>query len=161
MFCSVAPKHSRSRIHCLNGHTMLLTRTFPTLLAAWALLFSATGQAGVREDQLAAYASAAKAANAGFAGFSAERGKTLHTQNFSGGKPDTPACTACHGKDPRGSGRTPTGKTIDAVAVSVTPTRYTDPAKVEKWFKRNCTEVLGRVCTAQEKGDWLTYMLGQ
>jgi hypothetical protein len=44
------------------------------------------------------------------------------------------------------------------MAVSATPARYTDPAKVEKWFKRNCTEVIGRECSAQEKGDWLTYM---
>lgn len=140
---------------------MQLNRLFTTALTAWALLFAATGHAGARDDQLAAYASAAKAANPGSTGFSAERGKTLHTQNFGGGKPDTPSCTACHGKDPRGAGRTPAGKTIDAVAVSVTPTRYTDPAKVEKWFKRNCTEVLGRLCTPQEKGDWLTYTLGQ
>ena len=136
-------------------------RTIPTLLACAAILFSAAAQAGVREDQLAQYASAAKAANPTFTGFSAERGKTLHTQTFTGGKPDTPACTSCHGKDPRGTGKTSTGKSIDAMAASVTATRYTDPAKVEKWFKRNCTEVLGRVCTAQEKGDWLTYMLGQ
>jgi hypothetical protein len=58
-------------------------------------------------------------------------------------------------------GRALTGKTIEPVAVSVTPTRYTDPAKVEKWFKRNCTEVLGRECTPQEKGDWLTFVIGQ
>jgi hypothetical protein len=32
---------------------------------------------------------------------------------------------------------------------------------VEKWFKRNCNEVLGRDCSAQEKGDWLSFMLGQ
>lgn len=143
---------------------MPLTRTTPTisaLLACAAILLSGTAQAGVREDQLAQYASAAKAASPGFSGFSAERGKTLHTQNFTGGKPDTPACTSCHGKDTRGTGRAPSGKTIDAMAASVTPARYTDPAKVEKWFKRNCTEVLGRVCTPQEKGDWLTYMLGQ
>jgi hypothetical protein len=44
------------------------------------------------------------------------------------------------------------------MAVSVTPTRYLDPAKVEKWFRRNCNEVLGRACSPQEKGDWLTYM---
>ncbi len=140
---------------------MHLNRTIPALLACAAILFAGAAQAGVREDQLAQYASAAKAETPGFAGFSAERGKTLHTQNFAGGKPDTPACTSCHGKDPRGTGKTPTGKSIDAMAASVTPARYTDPAKVEKWFKRNCTEVLGRVCTAQEKGDWLTYMLGQ
>lgn len=140
---------------------MRLIRTIPTLLASAAILFAAASQAGVREDQLAQYASAAKSANPTFAGFSAERGSNLHTQAFTGGKPDTPACTSCHGKDTRGTGKTPTGKTIDAMAASVTPARYTDPAKVEKWFKRNCTEVLGRVCTPQEKGDWLTFMLGQ
>lgn len=140
---------------------MHLNRTIPALLACAAILLSGAAHAGVREDQLAQYASAAKAANPAFAGFSAERGKTLHTQAFTGGKPDTPACTSCHGKDTRGTGKTPTGKTIDAMAASVTPARYTDPAKVEKWFKRNCTEVLGRVCTPQEKGDWLTFMLGQ
>ena len=140
---------------------MPFTRTIPALLASVAFLFANASQAGVREDQLAQYASAAKAASPGFAGFSVERGKTLHTQKFTGGKPDTPACTSCHGKDTRGTGRNPTGKTIEAMAASVTPARYTDPAKVEKWFKRNCTEVLGRVCTPQEKGDWLTFMLGQ
>ena len=61
--------------------------------------------------------------------------------------------------NPRGAGRTLTGKDIEAVAASATPKRYTDPAKVEKWFKRNCNEVLGRACTVQEKGDWLSYML--
>jgi hypothetical protein len=47
------------------------------------------------------------------------------------------------------------------MAVSVSPLRYTNTAKVEKWFKRNCNEVLGRECTAQEKGDWLAYMTSQ
>jgi hypothetical protein len=140
---------------------MRLTRTIPALLACAAILLSGASQAGVREEQLAQYASAAKAANPGFAGFSVERGKTLHTQNFTGGKPDTPACTSCHGNDARGAGRAPSGKTIEPMAVSVTAARYTDPAKVEKWFKRNCTEVLGRVCTPQEKGDWLSFMLSQ
>lgn len=121
-----------------------------------AMILSTTTLAGAREDMLAQYAAAAKAT-----GLSAARGQVLHTQNFSGGKPDTPSCTTCHGKDTRGAGRALTGKTIEAVAVSVTPTRYTDPAKVEKWFKRNCTEVLGRECTPQEKGDWLTFVIGQ
>ncbi|MFH1493530.1 MAG: DUF1924 domain-containing protein [Pseudomonadota bacterium] len=124
--------------------------------AACATIFAAPVSAGPREDLLAQYATTAKSA-----GFSAAQGQTLHTRNFAGGKADTPACTSCHGKDPHGAGRTPSGKTIDAVAVSVTPTRYTDPAKVEKWFKRNCNEVLGRECTPQEKGDWLTYVISQ
>lgn len=121
-----------------------------------AMILSTAALAGPREDLLAQYAAAAKSA-----GFSAARGQTLHTQNFSGGKPDTPSCTSCHGKDTRSAGRTRTGKAIDPVALSATPTRYTDPAKVEKWFKRNCTEVLGRECTPQEKGDWLSFVLSQ
>jgi hypothetical protein len=91
----------------------------------------------------------------------AARGKALHTQQFSGGKADTPSCTTCHGADPRAPGRSQTGKLIEPMAVSVSPSRYTNPAKVEKWFKRNCTEVLGRDCTAQEKADWLAYMSSQ
>jgi mono/diheme cytochrome c family protein len=121
-----------------------------------AMILSAATLAGPRDDLLAQYAAAAKSA-----GFSVASGQTLHTQNFSGGKPDTPSCTTCHGKDTRGAGRALTGKTIEPVAVSMTPTRYTDPAKVEKWFKRNCTEVLGRECTPQEKGDWLTFVMAQ
>ena len=121
-----------------------------------AMILSTATLAGPREDLLAQYAATAKVPS-----FSATRGQALHTQNFSGGKPDTPSCTTCHGKDARGAGRALTGKAIEPVAVSVTPTRYTDPAKVEKWFKRNCTEVLGRECTPQEKGDWLTFVIGQ
>lgn len=133
-----------------------------TLLAATlALSLSGAGISGPREDQLSQYANAAKAADAGFTGFVAERGKTLHSQAFAGGKPDTPSCTTCHGKDTRAPGRTRTGKVIEPVALSAAPERYTDPAKVAKWFKRNCTEVLGRECSAKEKGDWLTFMLGQ
>lgn len=121
-----------------------------------AMILGAAALAGPREDLLAQYAAAAKTT-----GFSAARGQVLHTQNSSGGKPDTPSCTTCHGKDTRGAGRAPTGKAIEPVAVSVTPTRYTDPAKVEKWFKRNCIEVMGRECTPQEKGDWLAFVMGQ
>lgn len=121
-----------------------------------AMILSGGTLAGPREDLLAQYEAAARTTS-----FSAARGQTLHTQSFSGGKPDTPSCTTCHGKDTRGAGQTLAGKTIEPVAVSVTPTRYTDPAKVEKWFKRNCTEVLGRECTPHEKGDWLTFVIGQ
>jgi cytochrome c553 len=135
---------------------------FSTLLlaSALALSLSSLAVAGPREDLLAQYASAAKAANPAFAGFSAQRGQTLHTQNFTTGKPDSPSCTSCHGTNPRAAGKNATGKVIDAVALSATPTRYTDPAKVEKWFKRNCAEVIGRECSAVEKGDWLTYVMG-
>ena len=47
------------------------------------------------------------------------------------------------------------------LAVSLSPTRFTDPETVAKWFARNCRGVLGRACTAQEKGDVLTYFISQ
>ena len=138
--------------------------TVIALAATLALSFSGTGIAGPREEQLDKYASAAKAANPAnpaFSGFSAASGKVLHNQAFYGGKPDTPSCTSCHGNDTRGAGRNPAGKAIDPMALSASPSRYTDPTKVEKWFKRNCNEVLGRECTPLEKGDWLTLMISQ
>ncbi len=89
---------------------------------------------------------------------SAERGKAFFLAVHSGGKPDTASCSACHTKDPRAGGRTRAGKPIDPMAVSATPSRFTDAAKVEKWFTRNCHTVLGRACTAAEKADFIAYM---
>jgi hypothetical protein len=33
------------------------------------------------------------------------------------------------------------------------------PAKVEKWFKRNCKDVLDRECTVQEKADFVAFLI--
>jgi hypothetical protein len=157
-FRSVHLAHSATHRDSTEEKTMLRNLTTTVFITTLAFIFSGTGIAGPREDQLAGYA---KAANAAASGFSADRGKALHTQNFASGKANTPACTSCHGKDTRAAGRTLVGKQIDPMALSVSPSRYTDPVKVEKWFKRNCTEVLGRECSAQEKGDWLSFMFSQ
>ena len=133
--------------------------TFSTLVLALAV--PALAAAGPRDELLSRYKAEARKADASFSGFSAARGEALYRDRHAGGKPDTPACTSCHAKDPRTPGQTPTGKAIDPVAVSASPDRYTDSAKVEKWFRRNCNEVLGRQCTPVEKGDWLTWMISQ
>jgi hypothetical protein len=99
--------------------------------------------------------------DAGFAGFSAERGQAFWAAKHAGGKPDTPSCTSCHGPDPTGVGQTRAGKPIEPMAVSKTPKRFTDPAEVNKWFARNCNSVLGRECTAIEKGDVIAYLSGK
>ncbi len=93
--------------------------------------------------------------------FSAERGKALFLAKHKGGKPETPSCTTCHTDSPFKTGRTRVGKDIAPMALSRTPDRYSDLKKVEKWFRRNCRSVLGRECTVQEKGDFLTYMMSQ
>jgi cytochrome c peroxidase len=91
-------------------------------------------------------------------GASAERGKQLYHGKFSGEKAES--CATCHTSDPKGQGRhVRTHKVIDPLAPVANPERFTDMAKVEKWFKRNCNEVLNRQCTAQEKADFAAYIL--
>ncbi len=125
---------------------------------AFASLVPLAAIAGPREDILAEYAKQAKAADANFTAFSADAGKAFFLADHQGGKPDTPSCTTCHTKDPTAAGKTRVGKAIEPMAVSANAKRFTDMATVEKWFGRNCDSVLGRACTPQEKGDFITYM---
>ncbi|PUE57128.1 cytochrome C [Limnohabitans sp. Rim8] len=69
-------------------------------------------------------------------------------------------CTSCHGKSPMVGGRhASTDKTIEPLAPAANPKRFTDSAKVEKWFRRNCKDVLARECTAVEKADVLAWLM--
>ena len=71
-------------------------------------------------------------------------------------------CTSCHGKTPTQSGRhASTDKLIEPLAPAVNARRFTDSVKTEKWFRRNCKDVLARECTASEKADvlaWLNFL---
>jgi hypothetical protein len=70
------------------------------------------------------------------------------------------SCASCHTDSPKAAGKhAKTNKVIDPLAPSANPKRFTDVAQVEKWFKRNCNDALGRACTTQEKGDFMTYVL--
>ena len=69
-------------------------------------------------------------------------------------------CTSCHGKSPMVGGRhASTDKPIEPLAPAANPKRFTDSAKVEKWFRRNCKDVLARECTAAEKADVLAWLM--
>ena len=132
---------------------------FAGLLSAGLVLGPIAADADPKRDAiLAELLKQATAADAKFAGFAADRGKTFFLANQSGGKPDTASCTVCHTKDAKSAGQSRAGKDIQPMAVSKTPDRYTDQEKIDKWFFRNCTSVLGRECTAAEKGDFITYM---
>lgn len=131
-------------------------------IVAAALLGAVAVQAdGGRDTILAALRAQAAKHDPAFAGFSASRGDAFFHARHTGGHPQTPSCTTCHTADPTRPGETRSGKVIEPVAVSRTPTRFTDAEKVAKWFRRNCRSVLGRDCTAQEKGDYITYLAGQ
>ena len=89
---------------------------------------------------------------------SASRGEQFYKARQGGGEAES--CAACHTLDPRKAGQhVKTHKAIDPLAPVANKERFTDPAKVEKWFKRNCKEVLGRACTPQEKADFAVYMI--
>lgn len=135
----------------------------PILIAAlFVLPVAALAADSARDAILADYATQAKKADAAFAGFSAQRGETLFRTKWAGGDERTPSCTACHTDNPRNAGQNAkTGRAIDPVAVSVNPKRFTNAADVEKQFGRDCKSVLGRECTALEKGDYITFMAGR
>lgn len=70
------------------------------------------------------------------------------------------SCSSCHTKQPTAAGKhASTGKPIEPMAPAANAQRFTDAAKVEKWFRRNCNDVLGRECTAAEKSDVLAWLL--
>jgi len=70
------------------------------------------------------------------------------------------SCATCHTSDPRSRGRhAVTGKEIAPLAPAANAMRFTDARRAEKWFRRNCRDVLGRECTSGEKADLISYLL--
>jgi cytochrome c peroxidase len=131
------------------------------LLAAAAISMTGIALAGAGQQAvLDQYAALAKTADPAFAGFSADRGKAFFLAKRTTNA-DTPSCSACHTSDPHNTGQTTVGQAIAPMAVSATPDRFTDMAKTEKWFRRNCNTVLGRECTPMEKGDFIAFMASQ
>ena len=69
------------------------------------------------------------------------------------------SCASCHGAVPLQAGRhAGTGKAIEPLAPTAHAPRFTDAAKSEKWFRRNCGDVLGRECSPGEKADLLAWL---
>jgi Domain of unknown function (DUF1924) len=107
-------------------------------------------------DFMKMYGEQCKHDNPAFQGFDPGRGQALYTKQQASDW----NCATCHTDDPRNMGaHCETHKEIRPMSPASNPDRFTDAAKVEKWFKRSCKDVLGRECTAQEKGDFLAYML--
>lgn len=69
------------------------------------------------------------------------------------------SCSSCHGAVPTQTGKhASTGKPIAALAPAFNPERFADAAKTEKWFRRNCNDVIGRDCSAAEKADVIAWL---
>ncbi|MBS1138721.1 MAG: hypothetical protein H6R13_174 [Proteobacteria bacterium] len=127
------------------------------ITATALLLVSLTGHAETPQQIRQTYVAEAVSQQAGFTP-SAKRGEILFRQRFAIND-KMPGCVSCHTDSPVNAGQHAiTGKNIRPLAVAANAERFSDPAKVEKWFGRNCKEVVGRACTAAEKADFVTYM---
>lgn len=108
------------------------------------------------QDILRALEAEARRVSPDFPGFSAARGERFF-KTAPGGQW---SCATCHTADPRRPGQhATTTSSIAPLAPAANPERFTKPATVEKWFRRNCNDVLGRRCTALEQGDVLAWLL--
>jgi uncharacterized membrane protein len=119
------------------------------VIAAATAMFVLAAQASTPAELQAGYS-----AQAGTTA-SAERGQqfftTRHGREWS--------CSTCHGATPTGTGKhASTGKQIKPMAPAFNAERFTDTAKVEKWFRRNCNDVVGRECSAGEKADLIAWL---
>ncbi len=127
-----------------------------TLIALGLSCLCGTANAEQANDFLKQFAVDAKQENSSFSQFSAEKGKAF----FNSTHGNDWSCSSCHTQNPTAEGKhAVTNKLIQPISPTANAERFTNPAKVEKWFKRNCNDVLKRLCTAEEKGDVLTYLL--
>jgi cytochrome c peroxidase len=134
--------------------SMFSTLTLGVISAA--VLFAATAttaQADVPQNMLAMFQE-----QSGVKG-SASRGERLFFARRTHSNGETVSCTTCHTENPKAKGKTRANKLIEPIAPVANKERFSDPAKVEKWFKRNCRDVLERACTEQEKADFIAFML--
>lgn len=111
------------------------------------------------EEVLKNYEDQIKKTNADFKGFDQRAGEQFF--RFERVKTDGTqvSCMTCHTPNPKAEGKTRANKIIDPLAPVANKDRFTDMAKVEKWFKRNCKDVYERECTALEKGNFTKYMM--
>ncbi len=96
-------------------------------------------------------------------GYEASSGKASvqrGEQFFTGKHGRDWSCASCHTATPnKTTEHILTGKSIEPLAPAANAKRFSDPAKSEKWFKRNCNDVLSRECSAQEKADVIAWLL--
>ncbi len=122
----------------------------PLILIAVSFLFAAPACAEVPRDFLNRFQQESGPADI-------QRGARFFTAKGSEW-----SCASCHTEKPTQAGRhAKTDKAIQPLAPAANAERFTDAAKVDKWFRRNCNDVLGRVCSAQEKADVLGWLIAQ
>lgn len=133
----------------------MIKKMFRGSLAILGLVSVVAAAAETPASLMATYA---QAAGVPVSGLSAKRGEMLYRTEHPGRTGQPVSCAACHTANPTQPGHTRVNKLIEPMAPAANPQRFTDAAKVEKWFRRNCTDVLQRECSAQEKGDFIAWL---
>ena len=125
-------------------------RAFAAALGLACAAFAPVAQAATPTEMLSGYtAQAGKPADSA-------RGQQIFTTRQG----REWSCASCHGAVPTQMGKhASTGKQIKPLAPAFNPERFTDVAKTEKWFRRNCKDVMARECSAAEKADIVSWLL--
>lgn len=129
---------------------MYLFTSLPRVLLLSGAALGPLAHAVTPAEQLASYT--AQAATPAQPARGQQLFTTRHGKDWS--------CASCHTATPTVAGKhASTGKVIGPLAPAFNPERFTDSAKSEKWFRRNCNDVMGRECSAGEKADVLAWLL--
>lgn len=130
------------------------------------VLFVALGMSGlsahagvVGAKQFAAqYAAHVKGIEPGYK-LTVEAGRAFYVKKYIR-KGMEESCSTCHTDNPASGGRhSDTGKPIQPLSPAVNVKRFSNLQHVEENFTRHCHDIIGRDCTPQEKGDYITYLL--
>ncbi len=133
----------------------MIKRLVSSGLAALGLAATVAWAADTPASLMAHYA---QAAGVPVSALSTTRGAAFYRSEHTGRNGQPVSCASCHTTNPKQAGKTRVGKRIEPLAPAANPQRFTDAAKVEKWFRRNCQDVLARECSAQEKGDFIAWL---
>ena len=152
------------------------------LVLAAAILPWTAARADTPREVLERYALEAAREQSAFSGFDAERGRSFYMQKHAVEGVGALSCSSCHRKDPRErilrhrvevpcrachvindadhpAPKDAKKRVIEPFAPSANPERFTEYGRAEDYFFTNCRMLLRRECTAQEKGDLLTWLL--
>ncbi len=129
------------------------------LLAVSALSLSAQADVETAKVFARKYAVVAKNIDPNFKGFIPELGRNFFKREFTV-KGKQVSCSSCHTDNPANTGKhIVTGKPIRPLSPVVEKGRFSDADKIEEKFVEHCNDILGRDCTAVEKGNYIAYLL--
>jgi hypothetical protein len=120
--------------------------------------FSAQADVASAQKLAKKYGGIAKTINPDFKP-SVEDGKAFYNRKV-GVKGKEVSCSSCHTANPADVGKDiVTNKPIKPLSPVTNPKRFSDLDKVEAKFVEHCNDITGSDCTAQDKANYITYLI--